>query len=281
MSEDIPVCRDRQLPFDLALQAGRACALINPANAVPRHALANVASRYSMHLPIHPEHTALLNSAYWGVRGVHCTVGFLEPVPADFQQHFLLHANAWGQYANVRFELAPAGQVAMVRVTCRGDGYWSYLGPQIMTIPANQPTMSLQDFDRGMPESEWVRVVRHEVGHTLGLLHEHSLPEIISLLDPEAVIADFSASQGWSRQMIIEQILTPPAPGTYRVGKPSTASIMCYQFPAKDTKSRRPIPGGLDITPDDGAFVGSLYPKASGLKPMTVEEILARIINVL
>jgi hypothetical protein len=278
---DIMACRDRQLPFDLALQAGRMAARINPANETPQFALNNLAAQFGISLPIHPEHTALLNSAYWGVKGVHCTVGFLERVPADFQQHFLMHANAWGQYANVVFSLAGPGEVPMVRVTCRGDGYWSYLGPQILSIPADQPTMSLQDFDRGMPESEWRRVVRHEVGHTLGLLHEHALPEIIALLDPEAVIADFMATQGWSRQMIIEQILTPPAPGSYRSRKPNANSIMCYQFAAKDTRNRQPIPGGLDITPDDGAFVGSLYPRASGLQPMTSAEILARIVDVL
>jgi hypothetical protein len=166
-------------------------------------------------------------------------------------------------------------------VTCRGDGFWSYLGPQILTIPAGQPTMCLQDFDRGMPESEWRRVVRHEVGHTLGLLHEHMLPEIIALLDPEAVIADFMASQGWPRQMVVQQILTPPAPGTYRASKTSVHSLMCYQFSARVTRNHQPIPGGLDITPEDGEFVGSLYPRAAGLEPMTYEDILARIVDVL
>lgn len=275
------VCRDKHLPFDLALQSGRIAGRINPANATPQYSINNLAAQYGIQLPIHPDHTALLNSAYWGVRGVLCTVGFLENVPAEFKQQFLAHANAWNQYANVVFKLAGPGETPMVRVTVRGDGYWSYLGPQILTIPGNQPTMSLQDFDKGMPDSEWRRVVRHEVGHTLGLLHEHMLPEIISLLNPEAVIADFMATQGWSRQMIVEQILTPPAPGTYRVSKPSVNSIMCYQFSGRDTRTGQPIPGGLDITPDDGAFVGSLYPKASGLVPMTYDDILARIVDVL
>lgn len=278
---NFPVCKDVHLPFDLALQSGRFAERINPANAVPQHSINRIANQFGINLPIHPEHTALLNSAYWGVRGVQCTVGFLENVTDEFKQHFLAHANAWSQYANVHFKLAGPGQPAMVRVTCRGDGYWSYLGPQILSIPAGQPTMSLQDFDRGMPEAEWRRVVRHEVGHTLGLLHEHMLPEIIALLDPETVIADFVASQGWTRQMVIQQILTPPAPGTYRASKPNVYSIMCYQFSARDTRNRQPIPGGLDITPEDGAFVGSLYPRAAGLEPMTYDDILAAIIDVL
>jgi hypothetical protein len=280
MSE-IPVCKDVHLPFDLALQSGRFAERINPANAVPQHSINRLSTEFGVHLPIHPEHTALLNSAYWGVRGIECTVGFLENVTDEFKQHFLAHANAWSQYANVHFKLAGPGEPAMLRVTCRGDGFWSYLGPQILSIPAGQPTMCLQDFDKGMPESEWRRVVRHEVGHTLGLLHEHMLPEIIALLDPEAVIADFMASQGWPRQMVVQQILTPPAPGTYRASKTSVHSLMCYQFSARVTRNHQPIPGGFDITPEDGAFVGSLYPKVAGLEPMTYNDILSAIIDVL
>lgn len=279
--EQIPVCTPRRLDFDQALRAGRAAARLNPANRLHGEQLANVASMYGRLLPIHPEHTALLNSAYWGYEGVHLTVSFLENVSAEFKQHFLMHANAWGQYANVQFSLAAAGSPGIVRVSCRTEGYWSYLGPQIATIARDQPTMSLQDFDRGMPESEWKRVVRHEVGHTLGLLHEHMLPEIIGLLDPEPTIADFEASQGWPRQMVIEQILTPPTPGTYTASDPSVYSIMCYQFNERCTRNHKPIPGGSDITPKDGEFVGRIYPKLPGVKPMPVDEILARISDVL
>jgi hypothetical protein len=278
----IPICRPVQLPtFEQRLRAGRLAERINPANKVHPAAVADLAAQFNTHIPINPEHTAVLNSAWWGSRGVQCTVGFLERVPADFQRHFLEHANAWAQYANVEFTSAPAGTRPMLRVTVTGDGYWSFLGPQILTIPDREPTMCLQDFHRGMPESEWVRVVRHEVGHTLGLIHEHALPEIIALLDREATIRKFMASQGWPRSMVIEQILTPPAPGTYRSRNPSQISIMCYQFEADCTLNHRPIPGGRDITPDDGAFVGDLYPKAAGLVPMSGDEILARLVDVL
>lgn len=277
----IPICSPKQLPtFEQKLRAGRYAERINPANKVHSAALADLSAHFNIELPISPQHTAVLNSAFWGVKGVKASVGFLERVPEDFKRHFLDHANAWSQYANVEFHPAGPGERPMVQLTVLGEGYWSYLGPQCLTIALGQPTMCLQDFHKGMPESEWVRVVRHEVGHFLGLIHEHSLPEIIARLNAEATIRKFMASQGWSRPMVIQQILTPPAPGTYRSRNPSQLSIMCYQFEGDCTVDHRPIVGGTDITPDDGDFMGELYPRGSGLAPMTAADIFARISDV-
>ncbi|MCZ6859596.1 MAG: hypothetical protein O7I42_04855 [Alphaproteobacteria bacterium] len=37
-------------------------------------------------------------------------------------------------------------------------------------------------------------------------------------------------------------------------------SIMCYQIPGANTKDGRPILGGIDIGPQDAAFVAQIYP---------------------
>ena len=47
------------------------------------------------------------------------------------------------------------------------SGYWSYLGTDILSIAAGEPTMNLQEFSMDTPESEFHRVVRHETGHAL------------------------------------------------------------------------------------------------------------------
>ena len=59
------------------------------------------------------------------------------------------------------------------------------------------------------PDSEFYRVVRHEAGHTLGFPHEHMRKAIVERLDREKVIADYMRSQGWTRQEVIDQVLTP------------------------------------------------------------------------
>ncbi len=37
-------------------------------------------------------------------------------------------------------------------------------------------------------------------------------------------------------------------------------SVMCYQLPGQITTDGKPIVGGVDITPNDGAFLGKVYP---------------------
>ena len=232
----------------------------NPANAAvfPTHWPAG------MELPT-PQHMALHTSAYWGSRGAVLTVGFMESTPTDLQARILSHMNAWNAHCNIKFVLASDPQV---RITRSGDGYWSYLGTQILTIPKNQPTMCLSRFTMDTPEGEYRRVVRHETGHTLGFPHEHQLPEIIDLLDVSKTLAWGPRALGWSEQMIRSQILTPPDMRTIRMTPHADVrGIMCYSLPASITKNGQPIPGGTDIDATDAEYAATMYPKENPPPP--------------
>lgn len=205
----------------------------------------------------HPSHIAALTSKWWRA-GTVLGVQFIESPAQDFQQHVLSHMNAWSSQANIKFALTNTDPT--VRITLRQDGYWSYVGTDILSISAQEPTMCLQNFDQGMPESEYFRVVRHETGHTLGFIHEHSRKEIVDLLDPQKTIVYFEQTQGWSPQMIQDQILTPQDPAALTALPAEELSIMCYQFPAQVTKNGQPIPGGTDITAEDYKLAGLIYP---------------------
>ena len=71
-------------------------------------------------------------------------------------------------------------------------------------------------------------------------------------------------SQGWSRQEVIDQVLTPLEESSI-LGTPIAEqdSIMCYQIGADLTLDGEPIVGGTDITPHDFAFAAEVYPKPS------------------
>jgi hypothetical protein len=143
------------------------------------------------------------------------------------------------------------------------DGYWSYVGTDILTIARDEPTMNLEGFTMRTPESEFRRVVRHEAGHTLGFPHEHMRKAIIERLDREKTIAHFMKTQGWSRREVIDQVLTPLEESAL-LGTAVTdeTSIMCYDMPGFLTKDGRPVTGGMDINKSDADFIARLYPKA-------------------
>ncbi len=203
---------------------------------------------------------ALLTSKYWGAEGVRLTVGFLDNPPADLRSRILQHMNAWGQWSNVRFDLTTGS--AQVRIARMQDGYWSYLGTDILQIPANQPTMNLQGFTMETLDSEFYRVVRHETGHTLGFPHEHMRQEIINRIDQEKAITYFMATQGWTRTEVINQVLTPLAKSALlATAQADIHSIMCYWLPASIMKDGITVDGGADIDSQDAQFASMMYPR--------------------
>ena len=231
----------------------------NPANAPMVQMLARDATK-----SFSPSDLSVLTSKYWGAAGVNLTVSFLDEPEAALRTRILSHMNAWGVFANVQFhEVASGGQVRIARFTpSPDDGFWSYLGTDILSIPANEPTMNLQDFDMSTPESEFFRVIRHETGHTLGFPHEHMLAGIISRIDRKKAIAYFMRTQGWSEQDVIDQVLTPlPNSALITTAAPDGQSIMCYPLPAFIMEDGVAVPGGTDINALDGQFAARLYPK--------------------
>lgn len=212
---------------------------------------------------------AVLTSKYWGSKGVDLTVGFMESTPTDLRERILSHFNAWGEFGNVRFRWTQTSP--QVRITREADGYWSYLGTDILSIPNNQPTMSLQAFTMRTSEKEYRRVVRHEAGHTLGFPHEHMRKAIVDRLDPAKTIAWGARVLGWSAATVRQQILTPLEErsllGLDRIYTPDIESIMCYSLPASITKDGQSIPGGDDFDEEDKVIVSKIYPKGTAPPP--------------
>jgi hypothetical protein len=249
-------CTIRTLPQDRWQHAAAHAIRINPANAPATEMLTSA----GLALPS-PAHLAIITAKYWGSGGVVLTVGFLEETPIDLQNKILSHMNAWSEYGNVSFALTDTDpQVRITRETA-DEGYWSYLGTDVGQIAADQPTMSLEGFTMGTRDSEFHRVVRHETGHTLGFPHEHLREEIVAGIDREKAIAYFMQTQGWTEQMVIDQVLTPiDNSELIKTDEPDEHSIMCYQLPAAVMMDGVAVPGGTDIDDNDARFIETVYP---------------------
>ncbi len=266
VKKPVLVCTPKLLPAEHTESAAQRACEINPANA-PMLPDFSTATGFTLQ----PQHIAVLTSRYWGSKGVKLGVYFMDNPAADLKARILQHANAWGQKqpgSNVQFMEASASSAQVRIARQRGDGYWSYLGTDVLQIPRNEPTMNLDSFSMSTPDSEFYRVVRHEVGHTLGCPHEHMRRAIIAKLDAERTIAYFMRTQGWSRQTVIQQVLTPLEEASI-MGTPDAdeTSVMCYQISGECTKDGKPIIGGKDIMPADVGFISKIYPLAAQPPP--------------
>ena len=250
-------CRIKQVPSKDIFKAADVAKGINPANAPALEALRLAAPN----AVIAPAHLALLTSKYWGSLGVNLTVSFLDDAEQDLQERILSHMNSWQDSCNVTFTLVPSG--GDVRIARAADGYWSYLGTDIQTIAADQPTMNLEDFSMDTPESEYLRVVRHETGHTLGFPHEHTRTEIVNRIDRDKAIAFYGAPpNNWSPEVVTAQVLTPlDNSALVATRQADENSIMCYALPADIMTDGVGVPGGIDIDSSDSQFAASVYPR--------------------
>lgn len=257
-------CSIKLLPSTEWIAAAERAIGINPANApmVPmllQGVAGSVPSRDDL---------ALLTTKYWGSRGVSLTVSFLDNPASTLRNRIVKHMNAWGSYANVKFvEVVSGGKV---RIALRKDGHWSYLGTDILhpTIQKDEPTMNLDSFTMETPESEFLRVVRHETGHTLGFPHEHQTEGIVRRIDREKAIKYFKDRYNWPRDLVIQQVLTAlDKSALIATAASDPESIMCYWLPAEIMIDHTAVPGGRDINAKDGRFAGSLYPRPGSQTP--------------
>ncbi len=95
-------------------------------------------------------------------------------------------------------------------------------------------SLKLQDF-HGYTNEVKFGVTLHEVGHALGLIHEHQHPESGIKFNEDAVYAYFKSKYNWSRSTTIFNVLQPyGSTGKFAVGARTEfdpLSIMMYELP--------------------------------------------------
>lgn len=273
-------CTLRMLPDDRQVAAAALAVEQNPANAPAVMMLISSDGPTPT-----PWALAVQTQRYWGPGGVKLGVRFMGAEGSTLRNKILSYLNRWSEFCNAKFMESAQGEVRVT--TDPNGGHWSYLGTDIRSIPPVQPTMNLALSLRS-PESEFLRVVPHEAGHTLGFPHEHMRRAIIERLDVAKTVAYFRRNQGWSEQQTRQQVLTPLEERSVMGSALSDeTSIMCYSLPASITKDGRPVVGGADLSATDRVEAAKLYPLAvepppppASAKRRVVLEISGTVENV-
>jgi len=260
-------CSCPEPPADLRLEAAWHAACVRPENAP---GLVDLAYTHPHDDVLPPGAITLVRSKFWPVGSVLKVAFRAGNLPASPMAEILQFMNLWSKYANISFVRWSQGQTPDIVVAFDRTGFWSYIGTDCRVMAARgETTMNLEGFDTGdMPISEYYRVICHETGHALGALHEQCRPEVVKRLDPAKTYAFMEQTQGWSEEMIDQQILTPlDMTGDILASPEEDTSIMMYQFPASITTDGAPIVGGSKITARDGRWMARAYPGRGEIHP--------------
>jgi serralysin len=148
-----------------------------------------------------------------------------------------------------------------IRISFRYKGSWSVIGTTCRSIPKDQPTMNFGWLTPGVSDDEARRVILHEFGHALGLIHEHQNPINQIHWNKPAVIRDLSGPpNSWDAQQIEHNMFEAYPSNTIAGTTLDWHSIMMYPIPASWTLDGSSVGLNSDLSEVDRTFIQQQYP---------------------
>ncbi|XXF79249.1 hypothetical protein P2318_05705 [Myxococcaceae bacterium GXIMD 01537] len=206
------------------------------------------------------DRAALLKASKW-MAGDKITVTFLDGDPG-VQERVKKVALQWTRPGLARLMFSfTTDPNALIRISFRYAGSWSTLGSSCRTVPRGQPTMNYGWLTPTSTDAELERVVLHEFGHALGLIHEHQNPTGGIQWNKEVVYKELSGPpNNWTRAQIDHNLFEPYSRADTNYTSTDSTSIMMY--PIKKAWTLNGFSAGLNgkLSPLDVKFIHEQYP---------------------
>lgn len=207
------------------------------------------------------ERAAVLREAKWQP-GTRISVMFLSGSDA-LKARVRAVAEEWitPGMANLSFQWVD-DVAADIRIAfISGAGSWSYLGTVSRQIPSPEPTMNYGWLTDASSDEELRRVVLHEFGHALGMIHEHQNPEGAIQWNEAAVLNDLSGPpNNWDEATIRNNVLDRYDPNAVISTPVDKNSIMMYPIPAAWTDGAFSSDLNNELSETDKRLIREVYP---------------------
>jgi hypothetical protein len=208
----------------------------------------------------------LLRSKLWN-NGQILRVNFLNG-ESEIQRKIKNNAIIWTQYANLALSFS-SGTNSEIRVSLQWENdvtSWSYIGTDALEVPKNQPTMNFGWLNNETPEDECSRIVLHEFGHALGLIHEHINPLGGIDWNKERIYYELTSQlHNWNKENVDRNIFERYNSdiSNHPNGQDSDPdSIMVFPVPAEFTLHGGAIGyNNITLSEKDKELISNLYPR--------------------
>jgi hypothetical protein len=207
------------------------------------------------------DRAALVKAAKWNAGDI-ITVSFLDG-DAGVQDKVKSVAQSWTtpDLARLTFDFRKNTTNTMIRISFQNPGSWSVIGTTCKQLTdASQPTMNYGWLTPESQEDEIRRVVLHEFGHALGLIHEHQNPAGGIQWNRAAVTRDLSGPpNSWSLDDIEHNMFETYAADETNFTATDKDSIMMYPIPENWTTNGFTVGLNTKLSAADRQFIHQQY----------------------
>ena len=201
-------------------------------------------------------------STQWNA-GDNITISFLDG-DEEVKKRVIAAAMEWVSpgKAFLTFEFRKDTTDTDIRISFKFAGSWSVLGNSCRNIAKNNPTMNYGWLNRDSSDDELRRVVLHEFGHALGLIHEHMSPADGGIKwNRTQVEKDLSGPpNNWSTETIFNNMFKTFSQDQLKLTRLDKNSIMMYPIPTRWTMDGFNVGLNSKLSQTDINFISEVYP---------------------
>ena len=162
--------------------------------------------------------------------------------------------------AKVTFQFRYPGDADIRIAFKQGNGSWSLLGTYCKQIPKEEATMNYGWLTPTSSEDELRRVVLHQFGHALGLIHEHQNPNQSIKWNKPAVYEDLKGPpNNWTNAQVDNNMFKKYDPKELKSTKTDPLSIMMYPIPKAWTLDEFSAGLNKELSAADKKFIKDNY----------------------